>query len=115
VVIPIVEEYTFHQTRGFVHQFGKHLASETDGIVSELSQSKEPGKVYIDYVQNSEGRTMISPYSLRAVPEAMVSTPIGWRELKGVNPVELNIFTVSEREKDPWKDFMKEKNRLEMR
>jgi bifunctional non-homologous end joining protein LigD len=114
VVLPIFPEYTFRQTRGFVHQFGRHLARESDIVVSERAQSQDPGKVYIDYLQNSSGRTMICPYSLRAEPEATVSTPIGWRELRGLDPEELNVFTVTGRKEDPWEGFWEERQRLEV-
>lgn len=114
ILLPVVEDCNFSQTREFVHQFGKHLARESDMVVSELSQSRDPGKVYIDYLQNSAGRTMICPYSLRAVPKATVSAPIEWRELKGLKPEELNIFTVIERKSDPWERFWEDKQRLEV-
>jgi len=114
VLLPLVGDYNFSQTREFVHQFGKYLARDSDLVVSELSQSQDPGKVYVDYLQNSVGRTMICPYSLRATPQATVSTPIEWDELKGLNPEELNVFTVKERKKNPWAGFWENRQRLEV-
>jgi bifunctional non-homologous end joining protein LigD len=113
VLLPLVGDYNFSQTREFVHQFGKYLARDSDLVVSELSQSKDPGKVYVDYLQNSAGRTMICPYSLRAMPKATVSTPVEWGELKGLNPEKLNVFTVKERKKNPWAGFWEDRQRLE--
>ena len=79
-------------------------------MVSELSDTKKPGKVFVDYLQNSQGRTIASPYSLRATPTATVSTPLEWSEIKkGIKPSEFNINTVIKREKDPWKDILKNK------
>lgn len=114
VLLPIVNDYSFTQTREFVHQFGRHLSRENPRVVSERSRSQEPGKVYIDYLQNSRGRTMICPYSLRAEEGATVSTPLEWRELKGLNPKKLNVFSVSKIRKDPWDGFWEEKQRLEV-
>jgi len=114
VTMPIESGYSFRQTREFVHQFGKHLAREDAMVVSERSQSQEPGKVYVDYLQNSSGRTMICPYSLRAEEGATVSTPLEWREVKGLDPTKLNVFSVSKRRKDPWDCFWEEKQRLEV-
>jgi bifunctional non-homologous end joining protein LigD len=114
LVIPIVKNYTYQQTRGFVHAFGKYLAKETDFVVSEKSQSQDQGTVYIDYIQNSRGRTMICPYSLRAEPWATVSTPVEWRELQELKPRELNIFSVMNRKIDPWEGFWEERQRLEV-
>jgi bifunctional non-homologous end joining protein LigD len=76
ILLPIAREYTFVQTREFVHQIGKYLARESQIVVSEFSKLKKPGTVYIDYMQNSHGRTMVCPYSLRATSQATVSMPL---------------------------------------
>jgi bifunctional non-homologous end joining protein LigD len=103
IIVPIVSEYTFKETRAFVHKIGQQLAKEHELVVSEFNETKKPGKVFVDYLQNSHGRTMASPYSLRAVPEATVSTPLEWSEVrKGIKPTEFNIFSVVKRKKDPW-------------
>jgi bifunctional non-homologous end joining protein LigD len=115
MLIPIVPEYTFRETRAFVHNIGQQLAKEHSLVVSELSETKKPGKVLVDYLQNSHGRTMVSPYSLRATPEATVSTPLEWSEVeKGIKPTELNIFSVVKREKDPWKKIFENKQKLKV-
>ncbi len=114
VVVPIVPMYTFTQTRTFVHQMGKLLARESDLVVSELSQTKLRGKVFLDYTQNTHFKTMICPYSLRADQNATVSTPLEWHELeKGVHPQEFNIFSVLKRESHPWKDLFQHKQKLD--
>ena len=116
IVIPIQREQTFKQTRAFAHRIGQHLMKETEIVVSELTDTKKPGKVFVDYTQNSHGRTMIAPYSLRAVPEATVSCPLEWREVKkGLKPTELNLFTVVKRENDPWKGILENRQKLEVK
>ena len=115
VLIPTVPEYTFRETRTFVHKLGQQLAKENSLVVSELSETKKPGKVLVDYLQNSHGRTMASPYSLRAIPEATVSTPLEWSEVrKGIKPTELNISSVVKREQDPWKKIFENKQKLKV-
>jgi bifunctional non-homologous end joining protein LigD len=116
VVIPIVREHSFRVTRAFAHRIGQHLAREMDNVVSELSESKKAGTVFIDYLQNSHGRTMVSPYSLRVTPEATVSTPVEWTELKkGLKPSEFNLFSVVKRKKDPWRGILLNRQKLEVR
>jgi bifunctional non-homologous end joining protein LigD len=115
VLIPIVPEYSFRETRPFVHKIGQQLAKEQALVVSEFTETKKPGKVFVDYLQNSHGRTMACPYSLRAVPEATVSTPLKWSEVeKGIKPTELNIFSVVKRKKDPWKKIFENKQNLKV-
>jgi bifunctional non-homologous end joining protein LigD len=114
ILVPIVAEYTYKQSREFVHQIGKHLTKENELVVSEFSRSQEPGTVFVDYGQNSVGKTMICPYSLRATENASVSTPLAWSQLqKGLKPEEFNIFSVVEIKSNPWKDFGDHKQRLD--
>lgn len=114
VVLPIVQDYTFKETRAFVHQMGRFLAREGDFVVSEFSQTKSPGTVFVDYMQNTTGRTMICPYSLRAEEHATVSTPLEWREIeKGLKPEDFNISSVPQRKIWPWKGLFEHSQKLE--
>ena len=115
ILVPIISKYTYNQTRNFVHDIGKELATENKKIVSEFSRSQEPGTVYIDYLQNSQGRTMISPYSLRPEIGAPVSFPLNWSQIqKGLKPKNFNIFSVLNIKSNPWKDFFKTKQKLDV-
>jgi bifunctional non-homologous end joining protein LigD len=116
VLIPIKREYTFRETRSFVHVIGIHLAKESDRVVSEFKDTKKPDKIFVDYTQNSHGRTMVSPYSLRVAPDATVSTPIDWSDLKkGIKPSEFTIHTVPGLKEDPWKDIFSNPQKLEVK
>ncbi len=115
LLVPITREYTFKETRNFTHNIGRELAKEQPLVVSEFAEAKKPGKVFVDYLQNSHGRTMICPYSLRAVPDAAVSTPLEWAEVKkGIKPTELNIYSVVKRKKDPWQKILENKQKLKV-
>jgi bifunctional non-homologous end joining protein LigD len=93
----------------------KQLAKESDIIVSEFARSKEPGTVLIDYRQNSHGRTMICPYSLRAVPQATVSTPLSWETVKKrIKPTEFTLSSVVKTKDNPWKGLLDDKQKLEV-
>jgi bifunctional non-homologous end joining protein LigD len=114
VVLPIVKKYTYKQTRAFVHQMGRILAKESNLVVSEFSRTKDQGTVFVDYMQNVQGKTIVCPYSLRATKEASVSTPLEWREVKrGLNPKDLNILSVAKRKTDPWKGFFENQQTLD--
>jgi bifunctional non-homologous end joining protein LigD len=92
------------------------LAKENELVVSEFSETKKPGKVFVDYLQNSHGRTMVCPYSLRVTPEATVSTPLEWAEVKkGIKPSKFNIITVVKSKKDPWKGILENKQKLKVK
>ena len=113
ILVPIIPENSYKITREFVHQIGKKLVKENKFIISEFSRSQEPGTVYLDYVQNSLGKTMICPYSLRATKFASVSTPLDWNDLqKGLKPEKFNIFSVVETKSNPWHGFWDQKQKL---
>ena len=113
LVIPIEKEYSFQQTREFVHQIGKYLAKESAVVVSEFSQSRDPGTVFVDYLQNAHGRTMVCPYSLRATGVATVSTPLDWKDVrKGLGPEQFTISSVPQMEKSPWQDLLESRQKL---
>jgi DNA ligase D-like protein (predicted polymerase)/DNA ligase D-like protein (predicted 3'-phosphoesterase) len=114
VIIPVVPAYSFGQTRAFVHQMGKLLTKESGLVVSEFSQSRVPGTVFIDYTQNTHFKTIICTYGLRATEHATVSTPLDWVEVeKGVDPQTFNIFSVQKREVHPWKDMFLHRQTLD--
>ena len=115
VVVPIVPKHTFEETRAFVHKIGIDLAKENEIIVSEFKDTKKPGKVFVDYLQNSPMRTMVAPYSLRPTPQATVSTPLDWSEVKkGIKPSDFNILSVVKRKKNPWKNILERRFELEV-
>ncbi|KMO83207.1 DNA polymerase domain-containing protein [Mycolicibacterium chlorophenolicum] len=61
--------------------------------------------VFVDFNQNAKDRTVASAYSVRATPDARVSTPLFWDEVAGCRPEEFTISTVPRRfaeHGDPW-------------
>lgn len=55
-------------------------------------------RVYVDYLQNIEGKTLASAYSARASDYAGVSTPLTWDEVqRGVRREDFTISTVPTR------------------
>lgn len=113
IVVPLDGGSPFAAVRAFVHRIGKEIARDTPGVVSEFSRSRDPGTVFIDYLQNAPGKTMAAPYSLRATPKATVSAPVRWEELRqGLRPEDFNIKTVLSRAEDPWRDIFEDRQTI---
>ena len=54
-----------------------------DRVVAKMTKSLRPGKIFIDWSQNSDFKTTVSVYSLRAKHEQpFVSMPVEWDELE---------------------------------
>ena len=55
-------------------------------------------KVYVDYLQNIEGKSLACAYSARASEYAGASTPLTWKEVdEGVDPRDFTIRTLPDR------------------
>ncbi|MEO6317162.1 MAG: non-homologous end-joining DNA ligase [Acidimicrobiales bacterium] len=50
-------------------------------VTSVMKKTERPGKVFIDWSQNSRHKTTVAVYSLRARPRPTASTPITWDEV----------------------------------
>src|SRR5262249_26020064 len=56
------------------------------------------GKVYIDWLQNIQGQTIVAPFSVRPLPGAPVSCPLRWDEVTlRLDPRAFTITTVPKR------------------
>ncbi|MGE0214438.1 DNA polymerase domain-containing protein [Mycolicibacterium sp.] len=61
--------------------------------------------VFVDFNQNAKDRTVASAYSVRATPDARVSTPLFWDEVADCRPEAFTVATVPARfadTGDPW-------------
>ena len=73
-----------HPSR-YARALAQELSAQTpERVVWRMEKVLRPGKVLIDWSQNNPAKTTVAPYSLRARPDATVSTPIGWDEVEAV-------------------------------
>jgi bifunctional non-homologous end joining protein LigD len=114
IVIPLVSGYRFGEVRDFAHRIGKTIALNTSHVVSEFPRSRDAGTIFIDYLQNAHGKTMAAPYSLRVTPNATVSAPLRWEELRhGIRPEDFNIKTILSRHEEPWRDIFDTRQKIQ--
>ncbi|WP_194899565.1 non-homologous end-joining DNA ligase [Catenulispora pinisilvae] len=70
------------QARELAHTIARALeGTHRDLVVSSMAKAERPGKVFVDWSQNTHAKTTIAPYSLRATPHPAVSTPVTWEQL----------------------------------
>jgi len=69
-----------------------------DQATTERALKQRRGRLYFDAFQNGRLKTMVAPYSIRAVEGAPVSTPLEWDEVDArLDPAKFTIRTVPER------------------
>jgi len=66
--------------------FAMHLAQllerrDRELVISDMKRSLRPGKVFVDWSQNDRHKTTVNVYSLRAMENPTVSTPLSWDEV----------------------------------
>jgi bifunctional non-homologous end joining protein LigD len=66
--------------------------------VERMVKRRKDGTVYVDYLQNIEGKTLACAYSARGSAFAGVSTPLTWREVNDrPKPQDFTIDTIEAR------------------
>jgi len=99
IYIPLHAKYDYQQIKDFGFLLANLVHQKIPQLTSlERSPSKREKKVYIDYLQNREGQTLVAAYSARGRPHATVSTPLVWDEVKvGLDPTQFTIDTIPDR------------------
>jgi len=91
-------------------------AHPKEATIERMVKARGAAMVYVDYLQNIQGKTVAGPYCVRAKAGATVSTPLRWNELTDdLDPRDFNLGNAAERfEKigDIWNEAMKKKNSL---
>jgi bifunctional non-homologous end joining protein LigD len=81
-------------TSAYAKELAQRLEREhPDLVVHRMTKSLRPGKVLVDWSQNSAAKTTVSVYSLRARARPTVSTPLTWDEVDSCRAPEDLVFT----------------------
>lgn len=93
IFIPIGSKYTSEQCRNLAHLIVIEVNKRQPKLTSiERNPEKRKHRIYLDWLQNREGQTLAAPYSVRPTPEANVSMPLRWEEVKpGLKPSDFTI------------------------
>ena len=83
VYVPLNVETGYDQTKPFSKAVAELLEKQhPKQVVSRMTKSLRPGKVFVDWSQNDEHKTTVCVYSLRAKERPTVSTPVTWDEVE---------------------------------
>jgi bifunctional non-homologous end joining protein LigD len=97
VYVRIEPRHGFEEVRRAALALAREVERRMPGRATSRWWKEEREGVFIDYNQNARDRTVASAYSVRAVPEALVSCPLEWEEVPEVDPAELRLDTVPTR------------------
>jgi bifunctional non-homologous end joining protein LigD len=81
--VPLKPVYTYEQVRTLAEALAAMVALQHPKLFTtpRAVSKREKGRVYFDWAQIAQGKTISAPYVLRAYPGAPVATPLEWREV----------------------------------
>lgn len=83
VYVPLNTDVTYAQTKPLAKAFAQTLEAQTpDLVTSRMARGERRGRVLVDWGQNTEHKSMVCAYSVRAKERPTVSTPVGWEEVE---------------------------------
>ena len=98
VFVPLAAGYTHEEATEFACSISAAVAREVPTMTVERSIAKRRGRLYLDCLQNGYGKTVVAPYSLRAIDGAPVSAPLRWEEInRKLDPKKFNLRTMPDR------------------
>lgn len=99
VHIPLSSTFlTYDETRIFTEFIAQYLVEKfPDLFTIERLKKNRNNRLYIDYVQHAEGKTIIAPYSTRGNENAQVAAPLNWSDLtEDLTPSKYTMMFVLE-------------------
>ncbi len=98
ILVRIRPEWEYTDVRLAAETLAREVENRAPGLATARWWKEERGEsVFVDFNQNAKDRTVASAYSIRALPDARVSTPLTWDELRSRRPAEFTVLTVPER------------------
>ena len=82
VYVPLNRPTDYEATKDFARRIGELIERvHGDLVTTNMSKDVRPGRVFIDWSQNTLTKTTVCAYSLRARSHPTVSTPVTWDEV----------------------------------
>jgi bifunctional non-homologous end joining protein LigD len=98
ILVRIAPEWDFRQVRLAAETLAREVENRAPGLATARWWKEERGEsVFVDFNQNAKDRTVASAYSIRPLPDARVSTPLEWDEVRSRRPEEFTVLTVPAR------------------
>ncbi|MEP6731112.1 MAG: DNA ligase D [bacterium] len=99
ILLPLARQCTYAQSRTLGELLARVVLRELGDIATITRHVTRRGdKVYLDYLQNRTGQTIVAPFSVRPLPGATVSMPLLWSEVDDtLDPRQFTIRNAIER------------------
>jgi len=119
VYVPVEPVYSYDQARSFAEIIARWLALEHPKLFTtpRAVEKREKDRVYFDWMQIAESKTISAPYVVRPHQGATVSTPLDWSEVNSkLHPSQFTMINTPARfaeRGDLFADVLTKPQRLE--
>jgi bifunctional non-homologous end joining protein LigD len=98
ILVRIAPEWSYRDVRLAAETLAREVENRAPGLATARWWKEERGEsVFMDFNQNAKDRTVASAYSVRPLPDARVSAPLTWEEVRTARPEQFTVPTVLER------------------
>jgi bifunctional non-homologous end joining protein LigD len=97
IYVRIERRWSFDEVRRSALALAREVEERAPNLATSQWWKEERHGVFVDYNQNAKDRTVASAYSVRAMPDARVSTPLTWAEVGDCNPADFTLASVPAR------------------
>jgi DNA ligase D-like protein (predicted polymerase) len=105
VYAPIHPSHSYAEVRAAAQAVAREVARRLPDRATAEWWKEERHGVFVDFNQNAKDRTVASAWSVRPTPDARVSMPLMWDEVRRVRPEVFTARTAGDRFAelgDPW-------------
>jgi bifunctional non-homologous end joining protein LigD len=110
IVVPIEPKLEWDALKEFTRRIALFLEKANPALfTSNIKKDRRGGKIFVDYLRNSETASAVAALSPRARPEGGVSMPVAWDELTSKDLRKKftvkNVPGILAHRQDPWADY----------
>ncbi len=101
ILVRIAPQWSYRDVRLAAETLAREVENRAPGLATAKWWKEERGEsVFVDFNQNAKDRTVASAYSVRSRPDARVSTPLTWNDVRSARPEQFTVHSVPERFSD---------------
>ncbi|MEU2054310.1 non-homologous end-joining DNA ligase [Streptomyces bungoensis] len=106
LVVPLSGRQNFDEVRRFAHEVAEFAeAAHPDRLTTAVRKAERGDRLYLDVQRNAYAQTAVAPYTVRALPGALVATPLSWEQLDdpGLDARRWSLADAADQARtDPW-------------
>jgi bifunctional non-homologous end joining protein LigD len=105
------------QAKHFAHELCQRMAADSpDRYLLKMAKKQRAGRIFLEYLRNDRSASAVAPLSPRMRPEATVSMPLAWTQVRSdLDPLRFTIRTASAliAKSTAWRDYEEAQRPLE--